>query len=277
MPELPEVETIVRGLRKNILNTKIKKIEINYSKIIETHSTDDFISILINKQITEINRRAKYIVFELSNQYSLILHLRMTGKVLIKTKNDIPTKHDHIIIHLDNNICLFYNDTRKFGRFYLTNNRKLILGKLGPEPFGKNFIFSEFSQNLSKTQRKIKALLLDQSFVAGLGNIYTDEALWEARIHPEQSANNISQNKQKALFEAIKNVLQKGIENQGTSLGDGQGNYASSENNRGNNQNSLMVFAKTGEPCPNCENPIQKIVVAQRGTHFCPSCQKLKK
>jgi len=277
MPELPEVETIVRGLREKILNKKIIKIDVNYSKTIDTHSAEDFRSILLNSQIIDITRRAKYIVFHILNSYSLILHLRMTGKVLIKTKNDIATKHDHITFHLENGTQIFYNDTRKFGRFYLTKDKEKILGKLGPEPLGNSFIYAEFSKKLASTQRKIKAVLLDQSFIAGLGNIYTDEALWEARIHPEQPANNISQSKQKALFEAIKNVLIKGIENRGTSLGDGQGNYASSGNNRGNNQNTLNVFAKTGKPCPNCENIIQKIVVTQRGTHFCPMCQKLKK
>jgi formamidopyrimidine-DNA glycosylase len=170
---------------------------------------------------------------------------------------------------------LFYNDTRKFGRFFLTKNPQEIIGKLGPEPLSKNFLFSEFSQKLASSLRKIKALLLDQHFIAGLGNIYTDEALFEAGIHPEQAGNTISEKKKKDLFFAIQKVLKKGIENQGTSLGDGQSNYSSSDNHRGKNQHALKVFARTGQPCLNCATPIKKMVVAQRGTHYCPHCQKM--
>lgn len=276
MPELPEVETIVQGLKPEILNHKIIDIKINYSKILENMSPEKFRKNLLNKHFTNISRRAKYIIFHISDKKYLILHLRMTGKLLVKNNDDKASKHDHVVFLLDNGKQIFYNDTRKFGRFYLTNNPEEKLGKLGPEPLGSEFLFEKFSSKLSKSQRNIKALLLDQHFVAGLGNIYTDEALWEAKIHPQQSAYQISTIKRKALFQAIKNVIRKGIENRGTSLGDGKTNYVSSDNNSGKNQHELNVFARTGEPCPNCQSLIKKIVVSQRGTHFCPKCQKLK-
>lgn len=275
MPELPEVETIVRELSRNIINAEIIDIKVNYKKIIDSPTSTDFINIIKKQKIIQISRRGKYIIFHLSKGFFLIIHLRMTGKIIINKIDIKPTKHDHIIFYLNNNKNIFYNDTRKFGRFYLTKNKNDIIGKLGPEPLGNNYIFSEFQNKLILTSRKIKSLLLDQHFVAGLGNIYTDEALWEARIHPEQQANLISSSKQKALFNAIKNVLQKGINNNGTSLGDGQGNYTSTNKNRGSNQYSLNVFARTNKACPNCTTIIKKIVVAQRGTHFCPNCQKL--
>ena len=277
MPELPEVETIVRELREQIINSKILDIKVNYEKIIDTHTPEEFKSILKNQTICKINRRAKYIVMQLSNSYFLILHLRMTGKLFIKNCDISTTKHDHIIFIMDNGKQLFYNDTRKFGRFYLTIHKNNILGKLGPEPLGDDFILSEFQIKLSATQRKIKSLLLDQHFLAGLGNIYVDEALWEARIHPEQPAYQISKSSQIALYNSIQNVLEKGIDNKGTSLGDGQGNYSSTENQRGKNQSVLKVFARTGEPCYICASQIKKTVVVQRGTHWCPKCQKIKK
>ena len=275
MPELPEVETIVRSMRPQILNHKIVDIDINFPKVLENTSPSDLKLALIDLHFTDISRRGKWILFHLSDNKYLILHLRMTGKVLVKDKNAKPTKHDHVVFHLDNGKQIFYNDTRKFGRFYLTANPEEKLGKLGPEPLGDDFIFEEFSAQLAKSQRNIKALLLSQTVVAGLGNIYTDEALWEARIHPAFPSNKISLRKQKALYQAIKNVITKGIENRGTSLGDGKTNYVSSDNNSGKNQHALNVFARTGLPCPHCQSLIKKTVVAQRGTHFCPKCQKL--
>ncbi|MBN2280491.1 MAG: DNA-formamidopyrimidine glycosylase [Candidatus Marinimicrobia bacterium] len=276
MPELPEVETIVLSLRDRISGKKINKVVVQFEKCLGNISAGEFKKILTGAKIISLSRRAKYIIFELSNKYFLFLHLRMTGKVLLKIQSAPITKHDHVMIYLNDNQCIFYNDTRKFGRFFVTQSPEIVLGKLGPEPLGEDYNFSNFSQKITKTQRTIKALLLDQTFVAGLGNIYTDEALWMAKIHPEQPAHSLSKIKRKALFEAIKCVLTQGIANRGTSLGDGQGNYTSSDHQSGTNQHSLKVFARTGSPCPECRTMIQKSVVAQRGTHYCPKCQKLK-
>ncbi len=277
MPELPEVETIVRDLRSDIVNEKITDIIINYEKSIATPAPNQFIKLVENQKILAITRRAKYIVIDLANPYYLIMHMRMTGKLILQPDTTQPTKHDHIVFQLSNANHLLFNDTRKFGRFYLVKNTASILGKLGPEPLGDNFYFEDFSKKLSKTSRQIKPLLLDQQFVAGLGNIYTDEALWEAGIHPKQPANLLSPNKKKVLFSAIKQVLRKGIDNRGTSLGNGDGNYTSSDNSRGTNQKQLTVFARNNQPCLNCNRPIKKIVVAQRGTHYCSNCQRLRK
>ncbi|MFP4546484.1 MAG: DNA-formamidopyrimidine glycosylase [Fidelibacterota bacterium] len=277
MPELPEVETIVKSLLPVVQNKKITDVRINFPKVLATHKPAEFSKLVIGKKINTITRRGKYIVFHLSGNWVLILHLRMTGKLIIAGKNATETKHDHLIISLDNGKRLFYNDTRKFGRFYLTQNPQEKLGKLGPEPLGEDFKFKNFSKKLQATQRKIKAVLLDQNIVAGLGNIYTDEALFEAGIHPEQPASTISRQKQKKLFFAIQNVLRKGIQNKGTSLGDGQTNYVSSDSASGSNQYSLQVFARTGLPCPKCQRAIKKIIVAQRGTHYCSNCQRIRK
>jgi len=277
MPELPEVETIVRGLTIQMQTPIITDVTIYFSKIIADHQPDEFRDRVIGKRIIKITRRAKYIVFHLSENWYLILHLRMTGKVIIARDGQKASRHDHLVLHLDNGTQLFYNDTRKFGRFYLTQNPAEKLGKLGPEPLGEDFKFKEFSRKLKSTQRIIKAVLLDQTFVAGMGNIYTDEALFEAGIHPEQPTSTLSRQKQKNLFTAIQNVLRKGIQNKGTTLGEGKPNYVSSDNKRGSNQHSLQVFARTGLPCPKCQRSIKKIVVAQRGTHYCSNCQRLRK
>ena len=277
MPELPEVETIVRGLTIQMQTPIITDVTIYFSKIIADHQPDEFRDRVIGKRIIKITRRAKYIVFHLSENWYLILHLRMTGKVIIARDGQKASRHDHLVLHLDNGTQLFYNDTRKFGRFYLTQNPAEKLGKLGPEPLGEDFKFKEFSRKLKSTQRIIKAVLLDQTFVAGMGNIYTDEALFEAGIHPEQPTSTLSRQKQKNLFTAIQNVLRKGIQNKGTTLGEGKPNYVSSDNKSGSNQHSLQVFARTGLPCPKCQRSIKKIVVAQRGTHYCSNCQRLRK
>ncbi len=277
MPELPEVETIVRSLNNHVRNRVITGVTINFAKIIANHQPAPFRNKVTGKKIIDISRRGKYIVFHLSENWFLILHLRMTGKVIIAQDDQQETKHDHLVLTLDNDTRLFYNDTRKFGRFYLTQNPEEKLGRLGPEPLSENFRSINFYEKLQATQRRIKAVLLDQSIVAGLGNIYTDEALFEAGIHPEQPASTISRQKQKKLFFAIQNVLRKGIQNKGTSLGDGQTNYVSSDSASGSNQHSLQVFARTGRPCPKCRRPVKKIVVAQRGTHYCSNCQRLRK
>jgi len=275
MPELPEVETIIRELKKSpIVQAKIADIQVRWPKTIKTHSIDNFKNELIGKKIIDFIRRAKYLIFEISNDKTLILHLRMTGKLILYKKGKALDKHDHVIFYFKHGYQLHYNDTRKFGRFYLTDNPQKILGRLGPEPLNDGFKFKNFSESLSQRTGKIKPLLLNQKFIAGLGNIYADEALWEAGIHPEQNADLISPAKQKKLYKAIKKVLKKGIKNKGTTLGPGLGNFARMNRQRGNNRKFLKVYHKEGKACPRCGRKIKKIKVAQRSSHFCSNCQR---
>ncbi|MCF7885129.1 MAG: DNA-formamidopyrimidine glycosylase [Candidatus Marinimicrobia bacterium] len=275
MPELPEVETIIQDLKEsNLLNKKINNVKIRWAKSIATHSTAEFKDELISSKIKNFRRRAKYLVFNLSRDKILIIHLRMTGKIIFYPDNAPFKKHDRVIFHFDNGHQLRFNDTRKFGRIYLTNNPDDILGKLGPEPLDPDFTLADFKNILEGRSGMIKALLLNQSFIAGLGNIYTDEALWEAGIHPKQKANLISTRKQKKLYTAIKHVLKKGIKNKGTSLGSGLGNYARTNQEAGNNRKFLNVYQKDGEPCPRCGKKIKKTKVSQRSSHFCSNCQR---
>jgi formamidopyrimidine-DNA glycosylase len=275
MPELPEVETIIRELKKSpIVRDKIVNIKVRWPKTIKTHSVDDFKNELIGNRIIELSRRAKYLVFKISSGKTLILHLRMTGKLILHKKGKTIGTHDHVIFYFKNGYQLHYNDTRKFGRFYLTDRPQEILGKLGPEPLNAGFKLKNFRKALGKRTGQIKPLLLNQQFIAGLGNIYADEALWEAGIHPEQNADLISSAKQKKLYKAIRKVLKAGIKNKGTTLGPGPGNFARMNRERGNHRKLLKVYKKEGEACPRCGRRIKKIKVAQRSSHFCSNCQR---
>ena len=171
---------------------------------------------------------------------------------------------------------LRFHDTRKFGRVYLVADAERILGRLGPEPLDPLFTPRMLFAGLRKRSRLVKPLLLDQSFVAGLGNIYTDEALWEAKIHPRRSSDSLSQKEAEALHAAIRKVLRRGLKNLGTSLGTGKANFYSVGRRRGRNRDELVVFRRTGMPCPRCAVPVQRIIVGQRSTHICPKCQTLK-
>lgn len=275
MPELPEVETIIRDLKKSpFQNKEIVDIDVTWPRAVRGYSVEEFKNELIGNSIQDFGRRAKYLVFSISNGKTLILHLRMTGKLILHDQGDSLEEHDRVVYYFENGLQLHYNDTRKFGRFYLTDDPQEILGKLGPEPLSENFTLEQFRKNLSKRSRMIKSLLLDQSFIAGLGNIYTDEALWEAGIHPKQSTDLIPEDKQGKLYQAIKNVLQRGIKNKGTTLGSGLGNFARMNQERGRNSDSLQVYQRDGEKCYRCCSKIKKTKVSQRSTHFCPRCQK---
>ena len=274
MPEMPEVETIVRDLQDlDVEGREIIDLDIQRNKNIHNVSAETFRQELIGNQISRLDRRGKYIIFKLADDQEIVLHLRMTGKLFYSENGRKMGKHDLVRFELTGGLQLYYNDVRRFGRFYLVDDSEEIVDKLGPEPLEDNFKLEEFQNGLKNRSRIIKSLLLDQSFVAGLGNIYVDEALWEAGIHPETKSDQIPVTKQKALYNAIKNVLKKGIDNRGTSLGDGVGNYATVDRERGTNQNFLNIYQKEGQKCKHCGTEIEKIKVAQRGTHFCPDCQ----
>jgi formamidopyrimidine-DNA glycosylase len=275
MPELPEVETIAKELNQRLAGLIIRKARVFFEKTVTTPRVKEFCHHLEGTKIQSVSRRGKYLVLSLSDGFFLVIHLRMTGRFIFASSEDPIDKHHHIVIDFDKKRQLRFHDTRKFGRWSLVNSLEKILGKLGPEPLEETFTFSTFQNRIKKhPKRKLKPLLLDQQFVAGIGNIYVDEALWEAQLHPKTSVEKLNSKDIQNLYHAIRQVLNRGLENNGTSLGIGKTNYSRVNGERGNHQTQLSVFRQTGKACPRCGTPIQRIVVAQRGTHLCPVCQK---
>ncbi len=273
MPELPEVETIAKDLAKaGIINSKIEGVEVRNRSTIGGPSVEAFRDRLLGNAILKVSRRGKWLVLSLQKGF-LLIHLRMTGRFNISLKKELFIKHEHIVLDFTNGMQLRFHDTRKFGRWYLVDSPEEITCHLGPEPFEWNA--ADFTSALKSKNRQLKPLLLDQEFIAGLGNIYVDEALWEAKLHPQAVSSTISPKQAESLFKAIQKVLQRGIDTSGTSLGNGQSNYYRLEGTQGKHQTKLNVFRLTNKPCKRCRTLIKRIVVAQRSTHFCPYCQAL--
>ncbi len=275
MPELPEVQTVVNDLLDSgILHLPIQRTEVFWPKTIADMTPQEFNKRITGLSIDTISRRGKYILFSFSSGETLLVHLRMSGKFLL-LEADIPrSKHEHVVLTFSPDCQLRFHDTRKFGRFFLTRTPQTILDSLGPEPLGPDFDFPLLKKILGNRQRMLKPLLLDQSVIAGLGNIYVDEALWQARLHPCRTASSLTHKEFRALHGGIVKVLQQGLANQGTSLGDGKTNFRSLQTRKGRNQHHLKVFGRTGQQCPRCHESIQRLLVAQRGTHVCPVCQQ---
>ena len=265
MPELPEVETIARALRPELIGLYIVSGEILWKKTLMTPGSEEFNLQIPGQQILDVTRRAKFLQLKLTN-YQLFIHLRMSGDLLIKNGTAVE-KHDRLILHLSDGRKLVFNDTRKFGRIWLTAQPDDVLGKLGPEPFDLDLTPQVFFTRLHERHRQIKPLLLDQSFLAGLGNIYADEANHLAGVHPLQISDTISPIEAEKLFNAIRTVLQTGIEHNGASI---DWVYRG-----GDFQNYFRVYGRENMPCLICGSQIQKIQVGQRGTHFCPHCQEI--
>ena len=199
----------------------------------------------------------------------------MSGRLHLVPPDVKRDKHEHVVLDLDNGQQLRFHDTRKFGRMFLVENVDTVIGKLGPEPLGHDFTTAWFLDHLHQKKRQLKPLLLDQTFLAGLGNIYVDEALWEAKLHPLRVSSSLTTSEIRALHRAIRKVLRKGINNLGTTLGTGKANFYSIGRRTGNNSEELNVFRRTGQQCPRCDATIERIIVGQRSTHICPACQKL--
>ena len=272
MPELPEVETVVRFIRPTIVGKTIKDVipQNNYNKVLATHSPKQFNNFVSEKSIITVGRRGKFIVFNLDRGH-LLIHLRMTGRLLLNLSEDDKQKHLTAIVRFTDRSSLYFKDYRKFGRFYYYASLDYINNKLGVEPLSNNFSEDWLYKHLQNSGRQLKPHLLDQSFIAGLGNIYVDEALWFAKLHPQQIGSLVGRNKSDVLHSAIQRLLQTAIDNQGTTII----NFYFGEGKKGNFRKQLQVFGRQDKQCPRCNTVIEKIRVAQRGTHICPNCQKI--
>lgn len=265
MPELPEVETVRRRLAAKLTGKKILKAEVFWDRTIDRPSAKEFKRILPGHKIVSIKRRGKYLLFELAPKRFLLAHLRMSGDLLISPSSIKVSKHVRSELHFSGGLSLQFEDTRKFGRMYLVSDADEIVGKIGPEPLGEEFSSELFFKMLKSKKGAIKPLLLNQTFLAGLGNIYVVESLWRAKIHPLKRAHKISASEARSLFKVIRDILSEAIKNSGTDIGDGvweAGGYRT------------RVYGRAGKPCLRCKIPIKRIVVGQRGTEFCPTCQR---
>ena len=271
MPELPEVETVVSFIKPNIVGKTITSIKSqnDYDRVFATHNPQQFADKITNKAIADVSRRAKYIVIHLDAGF-LLIHLRMTGRLLLQLTAEDKPRHLTAKVKFSDGSSLFFKDYRKFGRMYYYDTLDYIDSRLGIEPLSNDFNFEWLYSNLKTNKRQMKPLLLDQGFIAGLGNIYVDEALWAAKIHPQQHGSSVSKQKTKTLHSSIKELLSTAIKNQGTTII----NFYFGEGESGNFREQLKVFGRQGQECPRCSKTISKIRVAQRGTHICPNCQK---
>ena len=269
MPELPEVETIARQLRaRGIEGRCIEQVEINWEKTMEPLSGAAFCEALIGKTLETITRYGKWMMFTLGSGRTIMIHLRMSGSFSMA-----PGTHDRIILTLSGGTKVYFSDPRKFGRWKLVDDPARILGALGPDALTKAFTLKGFREALLRRKRILKPVLLDQTVVAGLGNIYVDEALWESRIHPERICCSLSDDETELLYKAIRHVLQVGVQNRGTSLGEGRSNYRDVDGDSGGYREKVKAYGRGGRPCHRCGTLLEKRVVAQRGTTFCPVCQ----
>jgi formamidopyrimidine-DNA glycosylase len=271
MPELPEVETIARLLRQggpqsqSLLGKRITNVRLLWERTLVTPSPAELEVRLTGQVFQDITRRGKFLVFHLSRGDKLVFHLRMSGDMLLQPGDSPSAPHDRLILILHDGQRLAFNDARKFGRVWLVSDLQTITKNLGPEPLEPSFTADELFERLKAHRRQIKPLLMDQSFLAGLGNIYADEALHMAGIHPLRISNSLDYSDVERLWRSIRQVLQEGIRLSGASI---DWVYRGGEF-----QNQFRVYQRSGEACPVCQTPIRRIVVGQRGTHYCPLCQ----
>lgn len=293
MPELPEVETVRRDLVAHLLNKKIKSVTVLNPRTVNP-SPDDFSKILSGSFFVKISRRGKLLIFTLKKADTyLLVHLKMTGQLIYLTKDaeisgghslsshsfekavggELPNRYTRVIISFSDKSNLFFNDLRKFGYMKIVGQKELaafILKNYGPEPLDNNFELSEFLAKLKTRRRSIKAVLLDQKIVAGLGNIYVDEVLFTAGVRPTRLALEVTKSEVKKIHQAIIKILTLAIKYRGTTFS----NYVDSKGKRGNFSTRLQVYGRGKEKCLKCSSAIIKTKVAGRGTHYCPACQK---
>ena len=274
MPELPEVETVRRTLEAKLAGLIFTGGEILLPKIVRTPDPQKFIELIKNKRILQVKRRGKYLLLTLSDSYSMAVHLRMTGALIYCTGDQPPIRYTHVLLHLDNGHRLIFADMRQFGGMWLVPTSALAnlsgYKDLGMEPSEECFTRDSFKKGLRHRRTRIKSLLLDQKFIAGLGNIYTDEALHRARINPERSASTLTAREAAKLHHAIVDVLKAGIEHKGTTFR----NFIDGDGRAGNHQEHLRAYNREGQPCLYCGQTIIRKKIGGRSSYYCPICQR---
>src|SRR3989344_4595685 len=273
MPELPEVETIRRDLNKELKGRKIIRLKFyNWAKMLKP-SPEAVEKAISGAVISDFGRRAKLLLMHLEGGKTIAIHLKLSGQLFIRKPTDPPDRFTHVVLELDKGEELRFNDLRKFGFIKVVENKgdlEKLLSEFGPEPFTSEFTFENFKKIVMCSSRAVKTVIMDQKKIAGVGNIYADEALWRSRIHPEKPADELTSKELKELYMPILFVIKEGIEDRGTSVDSYLTIYATSCEHEKN----LKVFRLNGEPCPHCGTIIKKTRVGGRGTHFCPKCQR---
>lgn len=273
MPEAPEVETVRRGLTRLVVGRKVLGTEVRWEKTIGGMAPEEFDAELVGRTIDKVDRRGKYLLFRFSGGLTMVSHLRMEGAYYTVPAGTEPGKHDLVTFHLDEGIDLFYRDTRKFGRMNLVPDGEALqvagLAKIGPEPTEKDLSLAYMVSEFGKSRMHVKPFLLDQSHIAGLGNIYVDETLWQSQIHPLTAANKLTEDELGRLRENIIHEIARATEHHGTTVH----SFTTAFGEAGEFQNELQVYGRVGEPCLRCGHPLEKMKVAQRGTTYCPVCQ----
>jgi formamidopyrimidine-DNA glycosylase len=266
MPELPEVETYARDLAGALPGRAFAGASVDWPRQLPLNAPDELGPRLAGQTVRSVGRRGKYLVLELSDDV-LLVHLKMSGRLQLVPAEMPANRHAHVVFALADGHELRFHDPRKFGRVYLLADPAPVLGKLGPEPLAPDLDPAWFAGDLARRRTRLKPLLLDQTFLAGLGNIYVDESLWAAALHPLRPAHTLSPAEAERLFAAIRDVLARAVAAGGVSF---DGVYTRPI---GNDELQPSVFQRTGLPCPRCGTPVLKTVVAARGTHWCPTCQ----
>ncbi|MCL6638809.1 MAG: DNA-formamidopyrimidine glycosylase [Firmicutes bacterium] len=274
MPELPEVETVKRTLQNKLAGLSFRGVQVFMPKVVRTHNPAGFSEAIAGKKILKIGRRGKYLLLRLNGDWSLVVHLRMTGRLYYCDPGAPLQRYTHVVFELDNGCQLRYSDLRQFGRIWLMSPGTLdkLPGykDLGVEPLDEAFTRDYLKKELRRRRSRIKPLLLDQTFIAGLGNIYADEALHRAKINPERLATTLTPREVANLHRSIREVLTEGIEHRGTTMRD----YIDGDGRPGQYQEMLRVYGREGKPCPACGRAVEKRKIAGRSSYFCPACQK---
>jgi len=269
MPELPEVETIKNELSPRVVGQRFTQVAILDTELVCGGSAEEVRRGLIGQKVESLERRGKYLIFQLSNGRSLIMHLRMTGVLLLNPRG--VDRYARAVFHLSNGHRLVFSDRRRLGLIWLADDADTVVGKLGPEPLDESFTPGILGQRLSRHHIPVKAALLDQCIVAGIGNMYADEALFATRIHPLRKADSLSPEEVQTLYQSIRRVLGAAIGSKGASVD----TYVRPEGELGTAHFDFKVAHRGGEPCPICGSAIERVLVQNRGTYFCPGCQPL--
>lgn len=274
MPELPEVETVKRTLTEQIVGRTVTGITIIQPSVIRCPAPAGFTQSIIGKKVQGIRRRGKYLILNLSDDYTMVVHLRMTGQFTVAERETPIKKHTHVIFDLDDGRHLRFWDQRRFGCIWLVTKGALDriggLMTLGPEPLEEGFTIDILTKAVSNRQARIKGILLDQHVVAGIGNIYADEILYNSAIHPERTGASLTMDEIARLFTSIKYILAQGVEHRGTSFSD----YVDGRGQKGSHQNYLKVYQQVGKICERCQAKIERIKQGGRSAYHCPGCQK---